>query len=75
MPDWGVSAMVDIPTLVRTKSLRKATTVSVDSGLGSDESPTNPAPTADPPNVQKKPPNMGVRGVTTIAPEKVQKVK
>ena len=36
-PDWGVSAMVDIPTLIRSKSLRKATDLSV-----SVESPDAP---------------------------------
>lgn len=42
MPEWGVSAMVDIPTLFRTKSLRKATDISVDSESKAATSPVAP---------------------------------
>jgi len=59
MPDWGVSAMVDIPSLLRTKSLKKSTSFAVDSGIpqSDDAGPsTNAAPTADPPNKIAKTP-------------------
>ncbi len=59
MPDFGASVMVDLPTLARTKSLKKATTLAVDSGIpqSDDSGPsTNAAPTADPPNAMPKKP-------------------
>jgi len=51
--------MVDIPSLVRTRSLRKSTSFAVDSGIpqSDDAGPSaNTAPTANPPNASPKKP-------------------